>query len=81
MMVDLVHPDVKLAIEVDGPSHKHRVQKARDRWKERELQRRGWFVLRFSNQEIDTGLSRVVKTIRSTISKLKGTTTSTLTES
>ena len=76
LMVDLIHPEVKLAIEVDGPTHRGRQQKARDKWKEKKLKSLGWSLLRFSNKEIDTGLSEVVRKVQSTISKLKDSTTS-----
>lgn len=76
LAVDIVQPEVKLAIEVDGSTHKDPKQKARDAWKERELKRLGWLVLRITNEEINLDINHVVEKITYMISKLKKTTTS-----
>jgi very-short-patch-repair endonuclease len=75
--VDLADPERKLAIEVDGNSHKTKKWKFLDRRKESVLAALGWSVLRFWNQEILEDIDRVVGIIQSfTISKSLITTTS-----
>ena len=73
--VDLGIPEVKLAIEVDGRTHKLKKWKFLDRRKTAVLNFLGWTVLRFWNKEVDQNLNRCVQTVVSTISKLKETTT------
>jgi very-short-patch-repair endonuclease len=50
--VDLADPAVKLAIEVDGETHRTAKWKALDRRKEAILAFLGWSVLRFWNEEV-----------------------------
>lgn len=52
LLIDLVHPHAKLAIEVDGESHRKPDQIDRDRRKETILRSLGWEVIRFSNSAI-----------------------------
>jgi len=46
--IDVAHPQLKLAIEVDGCDHQKPKQQCRDRQKERGLRRLGWTVFRVS---------------------------------
>jgi very-short-patch-repair endonuclease len=78
--VDLGIPEVKLAIEVDGASHKKKKWKFLDQRKTAVLNHLGWTVLRFWNAEIDQDLNRCVQTVMSTISRLRETTTTSPTE-
>jgi hypothetical protein len=73
--VDLADPNVKLAVEVDGKSHKLPSRKLQDSKKTEVLNSLEWTVLRFTNEEVDSNLSACVQTITSTISKLKTITT------
>lgn len=73
--VDLGVLEVKLAIEVDGASHKKKKWKFVDQRKTAVLNHLGWTVLRFWNAEIDQDLNTCVQTVMSTISRLKETTT------
>lgn len=50
--IDLAHPGLKIAIEVDGPSHHAKRTQESDRRKEEFLRSDGWTVLRFWNQQI-----------------------------
>lgn len=50
--VDLAHPTAKIAVEVDGETHKTKLGRERDAKKDRVLNGLGWRVLRFSNREI-----------------------------
>lgn len=61
---------IKLAIEADGNTHSGR--KALDLKKDQCLNGLGWTVLRFKNQEILQNKEKVIHTIMSTISTLKG---------
>lgn len=62
-MVDLADPARKLAIEVDGKTHRLRKWKFLDARKTAVLNALGWSVLRFWNQEVDTDLKGVVEKI------------------
>lgn len=79
--VDIGIPEVKLAIEVDGNTHKTKKWKFLDRRKTAVLNFLGWTVLRFWNKEVDQDLKKCVQTVMSTISRLKETTTTSPTES
>jgi len=50
-----------LIIELDGPSHDARQDY--DSQRDTELRRRGWTVMRFSNEEVEKNLEGVVMTI------------------
>lgn len=61
--IDIANPAMKIAIEVDGPSHQALVVQQRDQRKTEFLRGLGWTVLRFSNQAVmdDTaGCARMV---------------------
>jgi hypothetical protein len=73
--VDLADPRVKLAIEVDGKSHRLRKWRFLDQRKTAILGFLGWHVLRFTNEEVDADLSGRLLRIWSTIFMLKATTT------
>jgi len=47
--VDLAWPDRKLALEIDGSSHRMRARLAQDRKKDAVLEQLGWRVFRVSN--------------------------------
>lgn len=63
-IVDIAHPALLIAIEVDGASHHTAKQKNRDRRKEAMPLELGWIVLRFWNSEITNEFDRVVNTVR-----------------
>lgn len=69
--VDIAIPPVRLAVEVDG--HSHRIQSRReiDARKERALREQGWALLRFSNSEIVRHLPWVLGKIQGTIAMLR----------
>jgi hypothetical protein len=73
--LDLAEPELMIGIEVDGGSHCALLRREQDAKKERFLEQHGWTVLRFSNQEVMADLTACVQTVMSTISRLKGTTT------
>lgn len=73
--IDIAISELRLAIEVDGGSHRALERKAEDMKKTTFLESQGWTVLRFWNEEILEDLNHCVLTAVSTISKLKTTTT------
>jgi hypothetical protein len=72
--MDIGLVEYKLAIEVDGNSHRTLQQKTRDSWKTRRLKELGWIVLRFWNSQVTEHLEDCAQTVLSTISKLRETT-------
>ena len=50
MPIDIAHPGMKLAIEVDGKSHDRSVQKLWDRDKDTVLRKFGWSIFRVSEE-------------------------------
>ena len=78
--VDVANPSMKIAIEVDGASHKSLRVKEQDTRKDAYLQSLGWQVLRFWNHEIlrdlDSTVERVQTVVRSITSKQEPATTS-----
>ena len=71
LSVDIAVPFLKLAIEVDGRSHRQEKQKKRDVRKEQILKERGWTLLRFQNAEILGNLSSVLERIEATVAMLQ----------
>jgi hypothetical protein len=67
--VDLAHSELKIAVEVDGESHKLKKWRFLDRRKEEVLRALGWTVLRFWNADVMERLETCVQMVSSTISK------------
>lgn len=67
--IDVAHPALRIAVEVDGVSHSSIARRESDARKDSFLLSLGWSVSRFSNQEILTGLESVVERITSIPSK------------
>ena len=62
--IDLAFPEAKIAIYCDGfGPHTKADAFSRDRYQSRELQLRGWRVLRFSQEDIEVYVNRAVSTI------------------
>ena len=60
---DFAFPDAKIAIYCDGYTH-HKDERPPfnvDRWQSRELQLRGWLVLRFTDRDINQYVGLAVK--------------------
>jgi hypothetical protein len=62
-LVDIANPDLRIAVEVDGASHKTKKQKNRDRRKEKMLRDVGWKILRFWNSQVDEDSEAVLAAI------------------
>ena len=61
-VIDFALPDKRIAIEVDGLMHLTKAAKAHDRFKDYQLRREGWRVLRVPEArmgELDSLLSSV----------------------
>ena len=61
--VDIANPALRLAIEVDGRTHRQPTWTYLDRRKTEVLSALGWSVLRFTNEEVMTGLQACVETV------------------
>jgi hypothetical protein len=62
--VDLGYPQMKVAIEVDGPDHKLKNIALIDAKKVQLLETLGWKVLRFTNEDIMTNCSSIVSQVK-----------------
>lgn len=69
--IDIAHPHLMLAIEVDGNSHLAR--KKLDQKRDRALTALGWKVLRFRNKEVLTNLQEVLQSITSLLPDTQAT--------
>jgi crossover junction endodeoxyribonuclease RuvC len=63
-VADFACPEAKLIIELDGSQHAQRVDA--DHVRTLELERAGYLVLRFWNNEVSDNLDGVLETIRAT---------------
>lgn len=68
-IVDFLIPDVSLIIEVDGPYHAKCRQMQEDEQREETLNRMGYRIIRFTNEEVlydtDNVLETIIKEIES----------------
>ncbi len=62
-IVDFYCPQLKLAVEIDGDSHREPKAIARDAQRQKNIERHGIRVLRFANIEIVESLEGVVAAI------------------
>ena len=68
--IDIVFRDKRLAVEIDGrTSHERAVQFAADKERDRELQKLGWDVLRFTWQDVRDRPSMVLADIRAVLAR------------
>ncbi len=65
--VDIGNPILKMAIEVDGDCHNSNHMRSLDKKKEEKLKELGWTVLRFTNQEVMTSISKILLEIQNAI--------------
>lgn len=63
-IVDFLLPDYNLVIEVDDPGHLRKKNIKKDRERTERLTGLGLRVIRYTNEEVDTQLSRVVESIK-----------------
>ena len=69
-IADFYYHKVKLIIEVDGSIHKHALVKESDQNREDELQKWGYTVIRFTNEEVMQKPEKVIKYITEKILQL-----------
>jgi hypothetical protein len=62
--IDIADTRLKVAIEIDGPSHQTRVQKDRDVRKEAMLRSLGWVVLRLDKTLVEKDICRAIASVR-----------------
>lgn len=67
--IDIANPVRRIAVEVDGMSHRAVSRQEQDTKKDRFLAGNGWTVLRFSNQQVMDDLEACVRTVLSTTSR------------
>lgn len=63
-LIDVALPNLKIAVEVDGPSHRALSVKKRDHEKEAFLKAHGWTVFRFTNEQVLQNLAECLKAIQ-----------------
>ena len=66
-VVDFYSPEIKLAIEIDGPSHDNDDAIEYDKQRQTEIEALGIRFLRFTNDQVYNELEKVLTTIRETI--------------
>lgn len=66
---DIVHPSMKVCVEVDGGSHCSRDRQDSDRRRDERLRSLGWLVFRFSNRDAMERTEECARTVLSTTSK------------
>lgn len=69
--VDVGHPETKLAVEVDGKTHKLKRWRFLDKRKEQVLAALRWKVLRFTNEQVLQDLPGVVQTILAEVARCR----------
>jgi len=72
-VLDFYCPEVRLALEVDGAVHDVPDQAQRDVERDANLRAEGVTVLRFTNDEVDHDLPRVLATIAAQATSLQKT--------
>jgi len=71
MHVDIAFPDDKLVIEVDGPDHNKPEQKKVDCERDRQLQMRGWRVIRIPATEVYDDETKQAYKIKHTLDSIR----------
>ena len=70
-IVDFCRLSLKLVVELDGAGHAHESQATRDRQRDRELEKRGYRVVRFPNGIVLKSPTEFAKKIREYIAQLE----------
>ena len=69
-VVDFCCLELKFIIEIDGSGHLHPGQRKRDEQRTKDLEKWGYTVIRFYNNEIDENLDGVLEIISKTCREL-----------
>lgn len=70
-IADFYFHKAKLIVEVDGSIHNNEEVKKNDEERQKELERWGYFVIRFTNKQVMQKPEEVIKIITEKISQLK----------
>ena len=71
-VVDFYCPEIKLVIEVDGPSHDGRDMREYDSDREEQIRSLGITVIRFKNELVYDHLDEVIEKIREAVQTMAG---------
>ena len=71
--VDLMWPEERCAVEIDGPEHRSPHQYEADRRRDTALQLAGFAVLRFTNSQVSSDLAGVLRAIRELVTNRRQT--------
>ena len=70
-IADFVCLPLKLVIEVDGGYHHEPQQWQQDQWRTEFLQSKGYHVLRFDNEAVNSDVKSVIKRIKEELIKIE----------
>lgn len=70
-IVDFVCLKLKLVIEVDGITHSYEGAEEKDRVRQNHLERVGFHVIRFSDDEVLTAINQVKQRLESVVDQLE----------
>ena len=70
-VIDFYVPELKLAIEIDGPTHYGEVAEAYDARRQSYIESKGIRFLRFTNRQVYRELDAVVEAIRLVMEKIR----------
>jgi very-short-patch-repair endonuclease len=62
--VDVAFPSLRVAVEVDGPSHRGQAAQKKDRKKARLLRSLGWRIYRCTNEQLRTNYDGTIDRLR-----------------
>lgn len=62
-VLDFAIPNLKIGIEADGELHQLQENRVRDKDRDERLARKGWWILRFNEREIENKTEQVIQTI------------------
>ena len=63
-IADFLCVNNKMVIEVDGEYHNDPQQQKEDQWRTENLQNKGYHVIRFKNEEVDSDIQGVIRKIK-----------------
>ena len=66
-MVDFYCPELKLAIEIDGPIHLQQIKE--DKLRQRDIEETGIKFIRFKNRDVIDDIEEVLNKLRAFIEK------------
>ena len=70
-IADFLCLQLKLVIEVDGEYHDDPQQMTEDQWRTEFLQSKGYRVIRFTNEQINTAIAEVIRRIKEELIKIE----------